>query len=48
MSNQPSGADRRSRFTSLYEATYADLLRFAQRRVTYRDGSEATLRIDLQ
>lgn len=30
----PSRApDREARFTSLYEATYADLLRFAQRRV---------------
>lgn len=33
MSSQSPTADRESRFTALYEATYADLLRFAQRRV---------------
>jgi RNA polymerase sigma-70 factor (ECF subfamily) len=33
MSNQSRPPDRKSRFTSLFEATYADLLRFAQRRV---------------
>jgi RNA polymerase sigma-70 factor (ECF subfamily) len=33
MSDQSRALDRDSRFTSLFEATYADLLRFAQRRV---------------
>jgi RNA polymerase sigma-70 factor, ECF subfamily len=33
MSSQSRDPDRKSRFTSLYEATYADLLRFVQRRV---------------
>jgi len=33
MSNQSRAPDREQRFTSLFEATYADLLRFAQRRV---------------
>jgi RNA polymerase sigma-70 factor, ECF subfamily len=33
MSSQSRDPDRTSRFTSLYEATYADLLRFVQRRV---------------
>ncbi|PSL02776.1 RNA polymerase sigma-70 factor (ECF subfamily) [Haloactinopolyspora alba] len=33
MSSQSPTGDRESRFTALYEATYADLLRFAQRRV---------------
>jgi RNA polymerase sigma-70 factor (ECF subfamily) len=33
MSNQSRAPDREPRFTSLFEATYADLLRFAQRRV---------------
>lgn len=33
MSNQSRAPAREPRFTSLFEATYADLLRFAQRRV---------------
>jgi DNA-directed RNA polymerase specialized sigma24 family protein len=33
MSSQSRAPDREPRFTSLFEATYADLLRFAQRRV---------------
>jgi RNA polymerase sigma-70 factor (ECF subfamily) len=33
MRNPSRAPDREARFTSLYEATYADLLRFAQRRV---------------
>lgn len=33
MSNQSRAPNREARFTSLFEATYADLLRFAQRRV---------------
>lgn len=33
MRNPSRAPDREPRFTSLYEATYADLLRFAQRRV---------------
>ncbi|HEX6327734.1 MAG TPA: sigma-70 family RNA polymerase sigma factor [Jiangellaceae bacterium] len=33
MSNQSRAPDRAPRFTSFFEATYGDLLRFAQRRV---------------
>lgn len=33
MSNQPPRDNRESTFTGLYDAAYADLLRFAQRRV---------------
>ena len=33
MSDQPRPPDREPRFTSLFHATYADLLRFVQRRV---------------
>ncbi|HEX6339273.1 MAG TPA: sigma-70 family RNA polymerase sigma factor [Jiangellaceae bacterium] len=33
MSNQSRAPDRKTRFASLFESTYADLLRFAQRRV---------------
>lgn len=33
MTSQPGQPDRTARFTALYEATYAELLRFSQRRV---------------
>lgn len=41
MSNPPGSNSRESRFVALYEATYVDLVRFAQRRVPEAQAEDA-------